>query len=196
MSRQRGLRYLVILVAALCLCFSSLASAQGAAPALRASPEPVITVTSQSITADGRLLTACANGKNTKPKGENLSPQLTFTPVEGAAVYAVLMFDTDANWLHMAVWDVTETTLKAGRFADKKQYVGPYPPKGTGDHHYVIEVFALKAAPDKVAAKMNASNKYEKIVKSLDVAGGQEGNILLRGSVTGLYRHGDNTMGE
>jgi phosphatidylethanolamine-binding protein (PEBP) family uncharacterized protein len=184
----------------LSLCFSSFAWAEGAAPAPEASPgvspEPCITVTSESITAEERLLTACANTKNTKPKGENLSPQITFTPVEGAAVYAVVMFDTDANWLHLAVWDATETDFEAGRFADKKQYVGPYPPKGTGDHHYVIEVFALKAAPDKAAGKMNASNDYEKIVKSLDIAGGQEGNILLRGSVTGLYQYGDNTVGE
>lgn len=200
MSRQRKYRLSLIFMVVLTLCFSALACAQEAAPTPETSPgvspEPSITVTSQSITDEGRLLTACANTKNTKPKGENLSPQITFTPVEGAALYAVIMFDTDANWLHMAVWDVTETTLEAGRFTDKKQYVGPYPPRGTGDHHYILEVFALKAAPDKAAGKMNASNSYEKIVKSLDIAGGQEGNILLRGSITGLYRYGDDTVGE
>ena len=194
MFRPRMLRHTLVLMVVLSLCFSFPARAQGEPSVI--SREPVLTVTSRSITAEGRLLTACANSRNTKPKGENLSPQLTFTPVEGAALYAVMMFDTDANWLHMAVWDVTETDLEAGRFPDKKRYVGPYPPKGSGDHHYVIEVFALKAPPDKAAAKMNASNSYEKIVKSLDTAGSQRGNILLRGSVTGLYQYGDNTVAE
>lgn len=196
MFRSRMLRHTLVLMVVLSLCFSFPARAEGNPSVPQASQEPGITITSRSITAEGRLLTACANSRNAKPKGENLSPQLTFTPVEGAALYAVMMFDTDANWLHMAVWDVTETDLEAGRFPDKKQYVGPYPPKGSGDHHYVMEVFALKAPPDKVAAKMNASNSYEKIVKSLDTAGGQRGNILLRGSVTGLYRYGDDTLGE
>ncbi len=194
MFRPRMLRHTLVLMVVLSLCFSFPAQAQGENPL--GSQEPVLTVTSRSITAEGRLLTACANSRNTRPKGENLSPQLTFTPVENASVYAVVMFDTDANWLHMAVWDVTETDLEAGRFPDKKQYVGPYPPKGSGDHHYVIEVFALKAPPDKAAAKMNAANSYEKIVKSLDTAGGQRGNILLRGSVTGLYQYGDSTVAE
>ena len=103
------------------------------------------------------------------------------------------MFDTKANWLHFLVTDVTETTLPLGAYTDTKQYIGPYPPKGTGEHPYRLEVFALKAAPDKVSGKMNAKGNYEKIVKSLDIAGGEEGNILLRGYIDGLYAYGNDT---
>lgn len=180
------------LVLVLCLIFPILAAiAEDAAAPQVGTPQ----VTSQSITEDGRLITLCAaNRSPNKPRGENQSPQLSFAPVEGATCYAIYMFDITANWLHMAVVGVTETELPLGAYTDSKQYIGPYPPKGTGDHRYVIEVFALKSIPDKVAGKMNASNKYDKIVASLDLAGGQEGNILWRGTIECLYRNGDNTV--
>ncbi len=181
-------RALACVLALLCLVPAALA---GATP--DASIPPSITVTSESINADGRLLTVCAADRSpNKPKGENQSPQVTFTPVEGATNYVVLMFDTDANWLHMALWELTELSIAQGQYADKKIYVGPYPPGG-GDHHYRIEVFALASTPDKTVGKMNASNNYEKIIKALDTAGGQPGNILLRGEITGLYKNKDNT---
>lgn len=152
---------------------------------------PTLTVTSESLNADGWFLTVtAANRSPNKPRGENQSPQLTFSPVEGAACYAIVMFDTDANWLHFFVTDVTETTLPLGAYTDQKQYVGPYPPKGTGQHHYRLEVFALKAAPDKPYGKMNAQNKYDRIVEALDLASGETGNILLRGTLEGLYAYG------
>lgn len=188
------MKKMLLLVLILCLVFPTLAAIAGdtAAP-----QDETPQVTSQSITDDGRLITLCAaNRSPNKPRGENQSPQLSFAPVEGAACYAIYMFDVTANWLHMAVVGVTETDLPLGAYTGTKQYIGPYPPKGTGDHRYVIEVFALKAIPDKVVGKMNASNKYEKIVASLDLAGGQEGNILWRGTIEGLYRNGDNTAVE
>ncbi|MCL1854449.1 MAG: phosphatidylethanolamine-binding protein [Clostridia bacterium] len=175
------------LIAALLFCMKIISLAAAEEP-------PAITVTSESITPEGRLITTtAANRGPNKPRGQNLSPQLTFDPVEGASLYAVYMFDMDANWLHFAVTDVTETCLSLGLYSDKKQYVGPYPPKGK-DHHYRIEVFALQAVPDKPAGKMNASNNYQKITDSLDISGGQPGNILRRGEIIGLYRNGDNTV--
>ena len=154
-------------------------------------------VTSQSINEEGRLLTVtAANRSPNKPRGENKSPQITFDEVEGATCYALVMFDTTANWLHFLVADVTETELTLGAYANTKQYIGPYPPRGTGDHNYRLEVFALKAVPDKVVGKMNAQNTYDKIVQGLDVTGGEPGNILLRGFVDGLYAYGDKTEAE
>ena len=185
----------IVLASFLALCFmASLphSFAQGAAG--NADEAATLFLTSTSITEDGRLLTAtAANRSPNKPRGQNESPQVSFEPVEGATVYAICMFDTTANWLHFLVLDVTETSLPQGAYTDKKHYVGPYPPKGTGDHSYCIEVFALKAPPDKAAYKMNAKNTYQKIVDSLDIADGQPGNILQRDQITGLYKYGDQT---
>lgn len=184
-------RFLLFLI--LILSLSNCIALAEAPP--KSSENQSLLVTSQSITAQGRLLTlTAANQKPNSPRGENQSPQLSFTPVEGATVYAILMFDTDASWLHWAVTDVTETELSQGQYTNKKQYIGPYPPKGSGEHHYRIEVFALKASPDKPSFRMNNRNNYEKIVASLDKANGEDGNILQRGSVEGLYQHKDDTL--
>ena len=178
----------------LCLCMLLSLSV---AVSQEADTQELILVTSESISAEGRLLTVtAANRSPNKPRGENQSPQLTFTPVEGAAGYALVMFDTTADWLHFLVTGVTETRLPQGAYTNTKQYIGPYPPKGTKDHCYRIEVFALKAAPDKINGKINARNRYETIVKGLDTAGGEAGNILARGFAEGMYAYGDNTPAE
>ena len=188
---KNGTRFFALISLAM-LLFVGFAFA-GEVPASQ-EETPGMVVTSESINEAGRLLTVtAANRSPNRPRGENVSPQLTFTPVEGAACYAIIMFDTKANWLHGLVTDVTETELEQGAYTGTKQYIGPYPPKGTGDHPYRVEVFALKAAPDKVIGKMNAKNNYEKMVTGLDTANGEAGNILLRGHVEGLYAYGDAT---
>ena len=175
---KKRFRFLALGSLVLFLLFGFAFAAETPAPK---EEEPILLVSSESITADGRLLTVTAANRNpNRPKGENQSPQLTFSAVEDATCYVIVMFDTKAKWLHALVTDVTETELAQGAYTNTKQYIGPYPPKGTGSHPYRIEVFALKAAPDKVTGKMNAKNSYEKIVSSLDTANGEEGNILLR----------------
>lgn len=151
---------------------------------------PNIKVTSASVNKDGKLLTqtAAANAK-----GSNKSPQVSWDAVSGAACYAVCMFDTDANWLHWFVAGIQKNSLELGEYTKKDQYVGPYPPSGTGAHHYKIEVFALKQAPGSKIGNMDSANSYGDIIKKLDTAGGAPGNILARGSVVGTYANGDNT---
>lgn len=156
---------------------------------------PKITVTSTSINSDGRLLTESAADKSpNSPLGSNKSPQLSWDAVEGASCYAVCMFDEDANWLHWLVTDIQKTSLQAGEYTAKNQYVGPYPPKIVGRHHYRIEVFALKQEPDKVSGKMDSSESYKTIVDSLNVVGGRTDNILARGNIIGTYANGDTTV--
>lgn len=155
---------------------------------------PEITVTSSSIDQDEKLLTETAADRSpNEPLGNNKSPQLSWDAVDGASCYAVCMFDTDANWLHWFVTDIQRTSLEEGEYTAKEQYIGPYPPKTAGRHHYKIEVFALKKEPDKLSAKMNTFNKYQTIVDSLNVEGKMSDNILARGSIVGTYANGDNT---
>ena len=78
--------------------------------------------------------------------GQNLSPQLSFDKVEGASYYVIYMVDeTAGNWVHWYA-EVTDTELEEG--ANPGQYVGPYPPKGSGDHYYMIYVYAMADKPD------------------------------------------------
>lgn len=67
--------------------------------------------------------------------GKNVSPQLSWEPVEGAKSYVIYMVDTSAgNWLHWRAGNITETTLEQGS-ATECEYIGPYPPSGT--HNYI-----------------------------------------------------------
>ena len=120
--------------------------------------------------------------------GENISPELTWSPVEGATSYAVFMIDS--NWLHMDVF-TTDTTLAEGAIGrgDRgSQFVGPYPPKGT-THTYSVFVFALKGEIGQVPfAFDNGGNSIFKIFDALDTdANGNEGNVLAYGRLDGNF---------
>ena len=78
--------------------------------------------------------------------GQNLSPQLSFDEVAGASYYVIYMVDESANnWVHWYA-EVSQTELEEG--ANPGQYIGPYPPEGSGDHLYTIYVYALADKPD------------------------------------------------
>lgn len=120
--------------------------------------------------------------------GENISPELTWSPVDGATNYVVIMIDS--NWLHMDVF-TTETSLAegaVGRGDRGAQYVGPYPPNGT-THTYSVFVFALKDEMGKVPfAFDNGGNSIFKIFDALDIdANGNEGNVLAYGRLDGNF---------
>lgn len=155
-----------------------------------------ITVSSTSI-IDGKLLTVTAANKNpNNPLGENLSPAVSWEPVEGANFYAVIMFDESADWLHFLVTDITTTGIEEGAYTDTKTYIGPYPPKGSGVHDYRIEVFAIKEQPNSSIGKLDSMESYRDIVNKLNRADGNSSNILARGYITGTFKHGDNTVRE
>lgn len=144
-----------------------------------------IAITSSSLTEEGKWLSVI-----TKSKGENKSPQLSWTPVENASCYAIYMFDKSAgNWLHWVAKDVTVTELELGAELENSEYVGPYPPSGI--HEYVITVVALSASPDTYEGKFDNKNKgADKIIQDLDIANGKPGNILAIGSISGTYKSG------
>ena len=120
--------------------------------------------------------------------GENVSPELTWSPVDGATDYVVIMIDS--NWLHMDVF-TTETSLAEGAIGrgDKgAQFVGPYPPKGS-THTYSVFIFALKGEPGKVPMAFdNGANSIFKIFDGLDVdTDGNSGNVLAFGRLDGNF---------
>lgn len=87
--------------------------------------------------------------------GDNVSPQISFDPVEGADHYVIYMVDESAHsWVHWLATDVHETSLDTGANLKKYEndgkfrYVGPYPPAGSGEHVYTVYVYALKGQPD------------------------------------------------
>lgn len=149
-----------------------------------------ITVTSSSIDQSGKLsIETAANNDSNNPPGENKSPQVGWNAVDGAAGYVVCMYDDDAGWMHWFVSDIKTTSLNLGAYTDKKHYVGPYPPRGSGKHHYRIEVFALKQLPTESLADVDTSVNYDKLANKLNQVNGNNNNILARGYLIGTYEN-------
>ncbi len=144
-------------------------------------------VTSEDL-VDGVWNSAISNTGN----GSNVSPQLSWEPVEGAESYVIYMVDTMAgNWIHWLSNNVTETELAQG-WAPEGEYVGPYPPPG-GSHTYEIYVVALKQPVEKAEGTLDASDPiFMKKLVALDAApDGSEGNIIAYGHIVGTYTNGD-----
>lgn len=97
---------------------------------------------------------------------DNLSPPLVWTPVQGAAAYAIIVEDPDAPrerpFVHWLIWNIPgEATslpeglpneaslgLVGGAVQGRNDnggigYFGPRPPVGHGVHHYHFQIFAL-----------------------------------------------------
>lgn len=120
--------------------------------------------------------------------GENASPELSWEPVEGAALYVIYMVDMNTNgFLHWKSDGVKETSLPQG-WAPSKEYVGPYPAPGD-THVYDIYVVALKAPVERLKGGNNAINpKMEAFIKELDIdSDGNSDNIVAYGRISGKF---------
>lgn len=120
--------------------------------------------------------------------GKNASPQLSWEPVEGAAEYAVYMFDTNTNgYLHWKSGGITETTLPEG-WASPLEYNGPHIGHGY-THNFDIYVIALKTPVEKLKGTVNGQNKkLGEFIKELDTdKDGNAGNIISYGKVSGTF---------
>ena len=123
-------------------------------------------------------------------KGANRSPQLKWSPVDGAGLYVIIMDDPDAkDWMHWKSDHVTETSLDEG-WASSSDYIGPYPPSGS-THTYEVYVIALKAPVERVKGAFNGQNpKFEENFQTLDTdADGNSGNIIAVGRISGTFTH-------
>lgn len=121
-------------------------------------------------------------------KGENKSPQLSWSPVEGATSYVIYMVDTSMQyWIHWKASDIQETDLPLG-YSDESEYIGPYPPAG-GTHTYEVYVIALKNPVERVKGSLNGQNqKFTSFIDALDVdSDGNAGNIAGAAHISGTF---------
>lgn len=138
---------------------STAASATLRAPS--AAPE-TITVTIEGLEAGDRVPQESVFG-GFGCEGANRSLALRWTPVEGAASYAVVVHDPDAptgvGFFHWVVLDLpaTATSLPLGASGASMPegaveaytdfgatgYGGPCPPVGHGTHRYEVTVYAV-----------------------------------------------------
>ncbi|MCR5593066.1 MAG: hypothetical protein K6F79_04895 [Saccharofermentans sp.] len=119
--------------------------------------------------------------------GNNVSPALSWEPVEGAQEYVIYMVDTTAYyWYHWKMDGVTETNLEQG--FGGTSYIGPYPPPGS-THTYDIYVVALRNSVDRVRGSLNTQNEnFPSFLYQLDTdIDGNSGNIIAMGRLSGTF---------
>ena len=137
-------------------------------------------LTSEDLT-DGVWADAIANG------ADDVSPQLSWEPVEGADQYVIVMVDTTAYYfIHWKAVGVTETTLDRGWA--QSDYVGPYPPSGS-THTYDVYVVAIRNPLDRLRGTVNTQNpNFPSFINQIDTdADGNTGNIIAYGRLSGTY---------
>ena len=141
---------------------------------------PVFELKTTSIKSDGEWKTEIGL------KEGNLSPSLSWAPVNGAAKYAVVMIDiTTTRWLYWYTI-VNKTDLAEGEFTDPAIYTGPYP---AGTHTYEIHVIALKSEPKAGTFKVDArSGDIQSFFDYVNTASdGSVGNVLAYGTIKAPY---------
>jgi Raf kinase inhibitor-like YbhB/YbcL family protein len=124
-------------------------------------------------------------------RGENISPGLGLenVPPEAKSL-AVIMHDPDAvegDFTHWAVWNISPTTQQiledsaptgsvegTNDFA-RVGYGGPCPPRGTGKHRYIFELYALDKSLDLPSTSSGA-----------DLRAAIKGHVMATAHLTGL----------
>ena len=120
--------------------------------------------------------------------GENVSPELSWEPVDGAQSYVIYMVDTSAYfWIHWKADGVTETDLPQG-WAEGATYAGPCPPPAS-THTYDIYVVALRNDIDRARGTVRTQNpNFAQFIRGLDTdVDGNMGNIISYGYLSGEY---------
>ncbi|MFI4973033.1 MAG: YbhB/YbcL family Raf kinase inhibitor-like protein [Caulobacterales bacterium] len=156
-------------------------------------PTP-IAVTSSAIGTDGRI------GDRYSAYGDNLSPPVSWTPVDGARAYAIVLEDPNAPgdnpFVHWMIWNISGdahqlpqglpnmsglATLGAARQGKNDSgtfgYYGPHPPAGGSAHRYHFEVFALDGPLD-----VHADADLPTLTAAM------KGHVLADGELAGTYR--------
>lgn len=125
-------------------------------------------------------------------RGQNVNPSLNiFNVPETAQSLTLILHDPDAvsgDFLHWLVWDIPPGTeaisvndVPVGAIQGKNGggdngYTGPCPPKGTGTHHYIFDLYALDTTLDLPSDSDLRS-----------VTSAQKGHVLEHCSLTGLF---------
>jgi hypothetical protein len=129
--------------------------------------------------------------------GKNISIPLAWKNVPtGAKSFCISIVDPHPvakHWVHWLVVNIPSQVTSIGEGASKKKmpkgsvelknswgdigYGGPQPPKGTGDHPYVVTLYALNV--EKLDLGVNTSlSAFKKAM---------EGKIIGSASITGKY---------
>ncbi len=131
--------------------------------------------------------------------GENLSPVLNWENApEGTKSFAVTVYDPDvpsgSGWWHWLIYDIPKTAAglpegvgntsavpegaKQGRNdGGYNAFGGACPPPGTGTHHYVFTVFALKV--DQLPVPEQPSSAMIGVMLNM--------NTLAKAKITATY---------
>lgn len=154
----------------------------------------VIEMVSDALGADGAI------DLRHSAYGDNLSPPLRWTPVEGAGAYAIILEDPDAPrerpFVHWMIWNLpaTAASLPEGlanteRLVSPQNavqgrndtggwgYFGPRPPAGHGVHHYHFQIFAL----DGPLTLKPGETDLRKLVDAM------KGRVLAEGELIGAF---------
>lgn len=126
-------------------------------------------------------------------RGNDVSPELSWEPVEGAAEYIVYMVDMNTpdqivcGVLHWKACGITVTELPEG-WAPLSDYAGPNPGSGV-THIYEIYVVALKEPVERLKGSVRGLNpKFKDFIQGLDTdREGNTGNILAYGKISGTF---------
>jgi len=129
--------------------------------------------------------------------GKNISIPLTWKNIPaGTKSFALSIVDPHPvaqNWVHWLVINLPKDVTSIEEGASRKKmpsgsaelkssfgdigYGGPQPPKGTGDHPYVVTLYALNV--EKLELGVNTSlSAFKKAI---------EGKVIESASVTGMY---------
>ena len=125
-------------------------------------------------------------------KGQNVNPPLSFfNPPAGSQSMTLVVHDPDAvsgDYLHWLVYDIPPGSdgipvnnvpvgaIQGKNGAGKAVYAGPCPPKGTGTHHYIFDLYALDKTLD-----LPAGSSLD------DVLAAQKDHVLAKCTTTGLF---------
>ena len=157
------------------------------------TPE-MLTVTSSSFSDSGSIPNAyCAIGVD---GASNISPQLSWSaPPEGTRSMIVTIIDHHPiarMWVHWVVVDIPPSVTSLAEDASgslatpilelknttgRAGYGGPKPPIGSGDHDYVVTVYALDIEAPSLPKEPTAA----------DIALAVDRHTLAMGSITGVF---------
>ncbi len=121
--------------------------------------------------------------------GENMSPQLSWEPVEGATEYVIYMVDSNSNgFLHWKSAGITETNLPTGWAPKLTEYNGPHVGHGY-THNFDVYVIALRAPANRLKGAMNWVNpQLDSFMEEVDTdIYGNTGKIIACGKITGAF---------
>ncbi len=120
--------------------------------------------------------------------GSSSMPVISWSRVDGAGSYAVIVYDPDAPggvFYHLAVYNIpgNATELKPGTVpevvlknsAGSRGWYPPCPPPGHGDHRYYFLVIALQGTIQEDVAGVE------------DLADALKGRVIAYGALMGVY---------